>query len=258
MTNSTIDEKVAVVTGAGGTLCSVIAKDLAEQGARVALLGRTQEKLDRVAEEIRAAGGVALPLTTDVTDEAAVEEARAAVASELGECSILINGAGGNRSDAVTTTTKFDPEEIADSKAEELRGFFNLEPGVLQEIINLNTLGTIIPSQVFGRGMARLGRGVIVNFASMNTYRPLTKNLAYSLAKAGVANLTQWMAVYLAPAGIRVNAVAPGFFANERSRKILMDGQGGFTARGQQVIDHTPMARFGHGTAGMRQLADRR
>jgi len=113
------------------------------------------------------------------------------------------------------------------------------------EVIKLNTIGTLIPCQMFGREMARQGRGAIVNFASMNSYRPLTKNLAYSLSKAGVVNLTQWLAAYLAPAGIRVNAVAPGFFANERSRKILLTGDGGLTARGQNVMAHTPMKRFG-------------
>jgi hypothetical protein len=126
-----------------------------------------------------------------------------------------------------------------------MRGFFNLDPDRLLDVITVNTIGTIIPCQVFGRDMARQGRGAIVNFASMNSCRPLTKNLAYSLAKAGVVNLTQWLAVYLAPAGIRVNAVAPGFFTNERSRRILMTEDGGLTPRGQNVMAHTPMKRFG-------------
>lgn len=243
--NESFHNKVAVVTGAGGTLCSAIAGELARLGAKVALLGRTADKLERVAEPIRAAGGTALVRSVDVTDAAAVEAARQQIAGQFGPCELLINGAGGNRNDAVTTTTEYQPEEIAGGRPDGMRGFFNLDPARLLDVISLNTVGTIIPCQVFGREMAEQGRGAIVNFASMNSYRPLTKNLAYSLSKAGVVNLTQWMAVYLAPAGIRVNAVAPGFFANDRSRAILMTGDGGLTARGQTVMAHTPMKRFG-------------
>lgn len=243
--NDFFQDKVAVVTGAGGTLCSTIAGELARLGAKVALLGRTADKLERVAEPIRAAGGATLVLSVDVTDAGAVEAARQQIAGEFGPCELLVNGAGGNRADAVTTTTEYQPAEIAAEQSEGLRGFFNLDPARLLDVISLNTVGTIIPCQVFGREMAAQGRGAIVNFASMNSYRPLTKNLAYSLSKAGVVNLTQWMAVYLAPAGIRVNAVAPGFFANDRSRAILMTGDGGLTARGQTVMAHTPMKRFG-------------
>ncbi|MBI5684889.1 MAG: SDR family oxidoreductase [Verrucomicrobia bacterium] len=238
-------DKVAVVTGAGGTLCSAVAVELARLGAKVALLGRTVAKLEPVAASIRATGGTALLLSVDVTDAAAVETAHRRIAQELGPCTLLVNGAGGNRNDAVTTPTEFQPAEISDAKTENMRGFFNLDPNIMLEVIKLNTVGTLIPCQVFGREMAQQGRGAIVNFASMNSYRPLTKNLAYSLSKAGVVNLTQWLAVYLAPAGIRVNAVAPGFFANERSRKILMTDDGGLTARGQNVMAHTPMKRFG-------------
>ncbi len=245
MNENIFHNKTAVVTGAGGTLCSAIAIELARLGARVALLGRTMEKLETVAARIRAANGIALPLSVDVTDAAAVEAARQRIAQELGPCALLVNGAGGNRNDAVTTTTEFDPAEIGDAKPENMRGFFNLDPDRLLDVIELNTIGTLIPCQVFGREMAHQGRGAIVNFGSMNSYRPLTKNLAYSLAKAGVVNLTQWLAAYLAPAGIRVNAVAPGFFANDRSRKILLTEDGGLTARGQSVMAHTPMKRLG-------------
>jgi NAD(P)-dependent dehydrogenase (short-subunit alcohol dehydrogenase family) len=245
MSESFFKNKTAVVTGAGGTLCSAVAIELARLGAKVALLGRTEAKLEPVAAAIRAGGGTALPLSVDVNDASVVEAARQRIAQELGPCSLLVNGAGGNRNDAVTTTTEFQPAEIGDARPENMRGFFNLDPGTMLDVIKLNTIGTLIPCQVFGREMARQGRGAIVNFASMNSYRPLTKNLAYSLSKAGVVNLTQWLAAYLAPAGIRVNAVAPGFFANERSRKILMTDDGGLTARGQNVMAHTPMKRFG-------------
>lgn len=245
MKETIFKDRTAVVTGAGGTLCSAVAIELARHGAKVALLGRTVAKLEPVAAAIRAAGGTALPLSVDVTDAAAVENARQSITQQLGPCAFLVNGAGGNRNDAVTTTTEFQPAEISDKRPEDMRGFFNLDPARMLDVIKLNTIGTLIPCQVFGREMAQQGRGAIVNFASMNSYRPLSKNLAYSLSKAGVVNLTQWLATYLAPAGIRVNAVAPGFFANERSRKILMTGDGGLTARGQNVMAHTPMKRFG-------------
>lgn len=245
MSTTFFQGKTAVVTGAGGTLCSAVAIELARLGAKVALVGRTVAKLEPVASAIKSSGGTALPLGADVTDAAAIEMIRATVAKELGTCTLLVNGAGGNRNDAVTTLTEFQPEEIGDVLPEGLRGFFNLDPGRMADVIRVNTIGTLIPCQVFGREMARRGEGAIVNFASMNSYRPLSKNLAYSLSKAGVANMTQWLAAYLAPAGIRVNAVAPGFFANERSRKILMDDRGGLTARGQNVMAHTPMKRFG-------------
>lgn len=203
------------------------------------------EKLERVASAIRTAGGTALPLRVDVTDAVDVGAACQAIMTELGPCAFLVNGAGGNQSDAVTTVTEFTPEEIGQAKSDGLRGFFGLSPDRFLDVIRVNTMGTVIPCQIFGREMARQGRGAIVNFASMNSDRPLSRVPAYGMAKAGVVNFTQWLATYLAPAGVRVNAVAPGFFVNERSRKILMDAQGGLTARGQNVMAHTPLKRFG-------------
>jgi NAD(P)-dependent dehydrogenase (short-subunit alcohol dehydrogenase family) len=237
--------KTAVVTGAGGTLCSAIARELANQGARVALLGRTLDSLESVAAEIRAAGGTALAVACDVTDAATVEQARVTVTRELGTCYFLINGAGGNQPDAVTTLTEFSATEFSDGRPANQRGFFDLSLDKYEEVVRANTIGTVIPSQIFGREMARLGRGTILNFASMNSYRPLTRVPAYAMAKAGIVNFTQWLATYLAPANIRVNAVAPGFFVNDRSRKILMTPDGGLTLRGQNVMAHTPLKRFG-------------
>jgi NAD(P)-dependent dehydrogenase (short-subunit alcohol dehydrogenase family) len=237
--------KTAVITGAGGTLCSAIAKDLASRGAPVALLGRTLASLEGVSAAITAAGGVALPVACDVNDVASVEAACATVAKELGPIWFLLNGAGGNQAEAVTTTTEFDPAELAADKPSDLRGFFNLDLAKFDDVVRTNTLGTVIPSRVFGRELAKLGRGSILNFASMNSYRPLTRVPAYALAKAGVVSFTQWLAVYLAPAGIRVNAVAPGFFVNDRSRKILMKPDGGLSPRGEKVMQHTPLRRFG-------------
>jgi hypothetical protein len=245
MPETSFHNRTAVVTGAGGTLCSVVAVELARLGAKVALLGRTLEKLEPVAAAIRAAGGTALPLRVDVTDAVAAEEARGRIASQLGPCELLVNGAGGNRPEAVTTINEFQPAEIGDAPPAGTRGFFQLDPRRLLEVLEVNTLGTLIPCQVFGREMARQGRGAIVNFASMNSYRPLSRNLAYAISKAGVVNFTLWLAAYLAPAGIRVNAVAPGFFVNDRSRQILMTDDGGLTARGQNVMAHTPLRRFG-------------
>ena len=245
MADTCFEGQVAVVTGAGGTLCSEIAKELARRGAKVALLGRTLAALEKVAGEIAAAGGVALPVAADVTDAAAVEAARQAVTARLGPCRFLLNGAGGNQAAATTTTTVFDPAELADGRPDGMRGFFDLGLDAFDAVVRANTLGTVIPSQIFGREMAALGRGTILNFASMNSYRPLTRVPAYAMAKAGVVSFTQWLSVYLAPAGIRVNAVAPGFFVNDRSRKILMTPEGGLTARGENVMRHTPMGQFG-------------
>jgi NAD(P)-dependent dehydrogenase (short-subunit alcohol dehydrogenase family) len=245
MSDSNFRDKVAVVTGAGGTLCSAVAQDLARLGARVALIGRTAKSLETVAENIRTAGGTALVTPADVTDADAVEGARRAITDALGPCDLLVNGAGGNQPDAVTTTVEFDPRELDDPARGNLHGFFNLSLERFESVVRINTLGTVIPCQVFGRDMARRRSGAILNFASMNTYRPLTRVPAYAMSKAAIANFTQWLAVYLAPAGIRVNAVAPGFFVNDRSRKILMTEDGGLSERGRNVMHHTPLKRFG-------------
>ena len=241
---SDIDKnKVAVVTGAGGTLCSVMAINLAVQGYKVALLGRSLDKLQAVEAEIKTSGGTAISVSTDVADEVAVKAAKDTVEKELGICSVLINGAGGNQNDALTNTTEFDERELLDDGS--VKGFFNLNMGIFQSVIDVNTMGTVIPSFVFGRSMAKQKQGVIVNVASMNSYRPLTKVGAYGMAKAGIANFTQWLAVYLAPANIRVNAIAPGFFLNDRSRKIMFNEDGSHTPRAKSVLSHTPMKRFG-------------
>ncbi len=244
-TETSFAGQVAVVTGAAGTLCSEIAQELARRGARVALLGRTQAALEAVAAEIAAAGGTAMALPADVTDVAAVEAARQRVTAAWGPCRFLLNGAGGNQAAATTTMTAFEPGERVAGRKEGACGFFDLDLGAFESVLRTNTMGTVIPCQIFGREMAALGRGSILNFASMNSYRPLTRVPAYAMAKAGVVSFTQWLAVYLAPAGIRVNAIAPGFFVNDRSRKILMTPEGGLTARGERVMAHTPLGRFG-------------
>ncbi|WKN43851.1 SDR family NAD(P)-dependent oxidoreductase [Tunicatimonas pelagia] len=237
------DHKVAVVTGAGGTLCSAMAKNLAKQGYRVALLGRTLEKLQAVEKEIQASDGIAISVIADVADEAAIREAHQTITQELGSCSVLINGAGGNQSEALTNIPAYDERELLDDDS--VKGFFNLDMGVFQSVIDINTMGTVIPCFVFGRGMAREKRGNIINFASMTSYRPITKVAAYAMAKNGIVSFTQWLAAYLAPVNIRVNAIAPGFFLNDRSRKIMFNEDGGQTERAQNIMQQTPMNRFG-------------
>ena len=233
--------KTAVVTGAGGALGSAIAKELDRRGARVALLGRSRDKLDVVASTM----GAAFPLSVDCIDAAAVADAARTITAELGAADFLVNAAGGNQAEAMTTLTEFDPAELEGPLPDNGRGFFNLDLDRCLDVIAVNAMGTVIPCQVFGRDMARHGRGAIVNFASMNSYRPLSRVPAYAMAKAGIVNFTQWLAAYLASAGVRVNAVAPGFFINDRSRRILMDERGDPTSRGERIIAHTPMRRFG-------------
>ncbi len=237
------NQKIAVVTGAGGTLCSEMARDLARQGYKVALLGRSLDKLKVVEAQIRAAGGIAISVSTDVSNETSVKAARDLIEKELGICSVLINGAGGNQMAALTNISEFDERELLDDEA--VKGFFNLDMNIFQNVIDVNTMGTVIPSFIFGRDMARARQGVIINIASMNSYRPLSKVGAYGMAKAGIANFTQWLATYLAPAQIRVNAIAPGFFLNERSRKIMFNEDNSKTERAHNVLGHTPMKRFG-------------
>ncbi|MEX2606487.1 MAG: SDR family NAD(P)-dependent oxidoreductase [Kiritimatiellia bacterium] len=241
--NKKAQQKVAVVTGAGGTLCSVMAKDLARQGMRVALLGRTRSSLDALREEIEAAGGDALTISVDVTDSGAVRDAGDQVREILGPCDVLLNGAGGKLAGTVTSRTEFDPAELLPDTGQ--IGFFNADLNLFRDEVDLNLCGTAIPTQVFGKHMAERSGGVVLNFASMTSYRPLSKTAPYSAAKAAIVNYTQWLAVYLAPAHIRVNAIAPGFFINERSRKLLYQEDGRLSARGEQVLRHTPAGRFG-------------
>lgn len=241
--------KVVVVTGAGGTLCSVIAADLAKKGAKVVLIGRTREKLEKVAAKMRSDG--ASPSCcriepADVTDEKAIADIAARVAAEWGPCRYLINGAGGNNVKAMPTRLRFsEADYTATADFAKDRGFFDIDMEAFKSVLEINTLGTVIPSRIFGLQMAKAGGGAILNFASMNTYRPLTRVAPYAMSKAAIANWTMFFAQYMAPAKVRVNAVAPGFMVNERSRAYLMTPDGGLSPRGEQVMHHTPMGRFG-------------
>jgi NAD(P)-dependent dehydrogenase (short-subunit alcohol dehydrogenase family) len=234
---------VAVVTGAGGTLCSAMAIDLAKRGARVALLGRTLAKLEAVQQQIEAQGGQALCVALDATRIDEVAAAARQVDAELGPCRILVNGVGGKLPGGVTTHTQFTPAELQDDN--EVVGFLNADMQTFRNEVDLNLLGAVIPSRYFGRQMAAAGGGSIINFASMTSFRALSRVAPYAAAKAAIVSFTEWLAAYLAPAQIRVNAIAPGFFINERSRKLMYQADGNLTARGEQVLGHTPAKRFG-------------
>ena len=238
-----MSEKIAVITGAGGTLCSAMAKDLAIQGYKVALLGRTIDKLKVVEEEIKSAGGFAISVVADVSSKASITKAKEIIEEKLGTCSLLVNGAGGNQNEALPNIPEFDERELLDDGS--VKGFFNLNMEVFQSVIDINTMGTVIPCFVFGRSMAKEKKGNIINFASMTSYRPITRVAAYAMAKNGIVSFTQWLAAYLAPVNIRVNAIAPGFFLNDRSRKIMFKEDGSKTERATNILRQTPMKRFG-------------
>jgi NAD(P)-dependent dehydrogenase (short-subunit alcohol dehydrogenase family) len=235
--------KVAVVTGATGVLGSEMARSLAQSGARVAVLGRREKKADRVAQEIEVAGGQSLPLPADVLDTGQLEGARDALLERWGRVDILVNAAGGNV-----------PEATLSDKV----GVFELPEKALRQVMDLNFLGTLLPCQIFGAAMvedAGEPEGCIVNISSMAASKTLTNVVGYSAAKAAVDNLTRWLAVELARSygpGLRVNAIAPGFFIGEQNRNLLLDEDGSPSKRGQTIIEHTPAGRFGepHELAG--------
>ena len=237
--------KVAVVTGAAGIICSEVAKDLASLGIFVVLADRAIENAQKVADQIRAAGGQCATYACDVTDQAAVNAFADEVIEKYGRCDFLINGAGGNNAKAQPKIVKFDPRELDEDRPDDLVGLYNVDMQAFEGVIRLNTMGTVYPLLAFAKYMALQGSGSIVNFASMNTYCPLTRNFAYAMSKAAVANFTQAFAAYFAHTGVRINAVAPGFIINDRSKLILGTPEEGLTKRGQDVIDHTPMQKFG-------------
>ena len=239
-------DKVAVVTGAGGTLCSCIAIDLAKQGAKVVLIGRTAAKLEKTAAEIEKTGGTCRIEAGDVTDEKAMQEIADRVAAEWGSCRFLVNGAGGNNVKAMPSRLRFSAADLEPTKDfDKDRGFWDIDLAAFKSVLEINTIGTVIPSKIYGLQMAKNGGGAILNFGSMNTYRPLTRVAPYAMSKAAIANWTMFFAQYMAPAKVRVNAVAPGFFVNERSKAYLMTPDGGLSARGEQVMAHSCIKRFG-------------
>lgn len=228
-----LEGQTALLTGGGGVLMAAIARELGRRGVKVAVATRSEATGRPVVESILGEGGRAMHAAMDVLDRPSIERAADAVRAAWGRIDVLINGAGGNRPDATAT-----PE----------RTFFDLPEDALRAVIDLNLLGTILPSQVVGRILGEQKKGSIINIGSMTGLRPLTRVVGYSAAKAAIANLTQWLAVHVAQTcdpAIRVNAIAPGFFETAQNRFLLRDEAGGLSDRGRQILDHTPAGRFG-------------
>lgn len=234
-------DKVVVITGAGGILCSMMAKEYARLGAKVAVLDLNKDAAQKVADEIVADGGVAKAYAVNCLEKDSMAAAKELINKELGLTDILINGAGGNNPKGTTTNDYFD---IKDMKAPDVKSFFDLDGGGVDFVFKLNFLATFLTTQVFAADMIGRG-GNIVNVSSMNAFRPLTRIPAYSGAKAAVSNFTEWLAVHFAKEGIRVNAIAPGFFVTKQNYGLLFDNDGKPTARAQKILAGTPMGRFG-------------
>lgn len=243
-----LSNEVAVVTGGGGVLCSGFSKDLAACGAKVAVADLRLASAQAVADQIVAAGGDAIAVEMNVLEKASIEAAREKIMEAYGPCTLLVNGAGGNHPSGNTTKDNLTPEDVAELEKngtiEGVKTFFDLDPSGISFVFNLNFLGTLLPTQVFARDMAKTG-GTIINVSSMNSFRPLTRIPAYSGAKAAISNFTMWLAVHFAPVGIRVNAIAPGFFLTDQNRSLLVNPDGTPTARSAKILAHTPMGRFG-------------
>ncbi|MGN0520060.1 MAG: SDR family oxidoreductase [Candidatus Fimenecus sp.] len=244
MTHENLKGRVAVVTGGGGVLCGDFAKTLARQGVKVAVLDLNEAAAQKVADEITAEGGTAIAVGCNVLEPESMENARAVINEKLGTCDILLNGAGGNNPKGTTTKETLEAVDLVE-KDENIKTFFDLDPQGISFVFNLNFLGTLIPTQVFARDMAQKENACIVMVTSMNAYRPLTKIPAYSAAKAAVKNFTEFMAVHFAEVGIRVNAIAPGFFSTNQNKTLLWNEDGTPTARTGKILAATPMKRFG-------------
>ena len=239
-----LKNQVAVITGGGGILCGVMAKAMAECGAKVAILDLRPEMAQKVADEITRAGGIAKGFACNVLEKPSIEKAHAEIKAAFGPVDILVNGAGGNHPKGTTSKEFLTREDLA-AKKEGVVTFYDLTTEGIQFVFNLNFQGTFLPTQVFSKDMVEKGRGNIINISSMNAFKPLTKIPAYSAAKAAVSNFTQWLAVHFSKVGIRVNAIAPGFFLTDQNRALLTQTDGSLTARGNTIIAHTPQGQFG-------------
>lgn len=228
-----VENKIVVITGGTGVLGSVMAKGMADAGAHVIIVGRRIEAGQKVVSEIVQAGGKAHFFQADVLNKEELQQAKNKIVTAVGTIDILINGAGGNMPGATIPPDKT---------------FFDLDTRAFQQVVDLNLLGTVLPSQIFGEVMAMNKKGIIINISSMSAFKPITRVVGYSAAKAAIDNFTQWLAVELAKKvgqGIRVNAIAPGFFITEQNRTLLTNSDGTLTARGNAVINQTPFGRFG-------------
>ena len=230
--------KVVVVTGAGGVLCGDMARAYAQAGAKVAALDLNEDAVKKLAEELTAEGFVCIGYKANVLDPVALEEVHQAVLRDLGPCDILINGAGGN-SPKATTDNEYQHEAKEGGKS-----FFDLDPNGVDFVFKLNFQGTLLPTQTFAKDMVERKSGNILNISSMNAYIPLTKIPAYSAAKAGISNFTQWLATHFAGTGIRCNAIAPGFLVSNQNRALLFNDDGTPTARSAKILNGTPTGRF--------------
>ncbi|MBQ2753984.1 MAG: SDR family oxidoreductase [Clostridia bacterium] len=234
--------KVAVVTGGGGILCGGFAKVIAKTGAKVAVLDLNEAQAKAVADEINKDGGEAIGICTNVLQKDSLENAKKIINETFGTVDILLNGAGGNNPNGTTTNDYYDPK---DETIEGVKTFFDLDPDGVSFVFNLNFLGTLLPTQVFAHDLIGKKDATIINISSMNAFTPLTRIPAYSGAKAAISNFTQWLAVHFSKVGIRVNAIAPGFFLTNQNRALLIDENGEYTARSKKILSQTPMDRFG-------------
>ncbi|PAF16591.1 SDR family oxidoreductase [Terribacillus saccharophilus] len=230
--------KVAVITGGSGVLCSQMAIELARQGANIAILNRDAKKGRDVIERIQTSGGTGISVKADVLDKSSMEKAREEILETFGQMDFLINGAGGNHPDAVTNTETYQDEATGKS-------FFHLDENGFSKVFATNFTGSFLSSQVFGKDLLQAKAPSILNISSMSAYAPMTKVPAYSAAKSSINNFTMWMAVHFAETGLRVNAIAPGFFLTTQNRNLLVNDDGSYTARSNKIINGTPMKRFG-------------
>ena len=230
--------KVVVITGAGGVLCSEMARAFAQAGAKVAALDLNGEAVKKLADACRAEGFACEGYACNVLDPQMLEAVHQQVLADLGPCDILINGAGGNNARA-TADNEYQREATEGQKT-----FFDLDPNGVDFVFRLNFQGSLLPTQTFARDMVARGRGSILNISSMSAYLPLTRVVAYSAAKAGITNFTQWLATYFAGTGIRCNAIAPGFLISNQNRDLLFNPDGTPTARSRKILNSTPMNRF--------------
>ena len=235
-----LSEKVVVITGAGGVICSTLAKAVGACGAKVALLDLNKDAAQKWADEIVAEGGIAKAYMCNVLEKASIEKAHEEILADFGKCDILLNGAGGNNPRATTDNEYFHQEDLG-----EMKTFFDLDQAGVEFVFNLNFIGTLLPTQVFAKDMLGKKGCSIINISSMNAFTPLTKIPAYSGAKAAISNFTQWLAVHFSQVGIRCNAIAPGFFSTAQNAKLLWNEDGTPTARTGKILAGTPMGRFG-------------